>query len=283
MLKPRVYLAIAAALILGAASWYLIRPVTAADLVTALPPGEVPTVYLNVGTLRTAGILEKIAGPATLEDPEYKRFVAATGFDYRRDLDAVVIVSRPNDTLMVAAGAFDLDRLETYAKANGGRCAGELCSVQGSSAERQISWTSLRRRVLGLAVGRDPMAAALLSGNSTKPGFPLPGGPAWVHLPGEALRPGASLPPGVSALLSALEGAQYAQLSATSKEITLEAPCASREKAAELAGRLAEATQTLRNLLAREKSEPNALAGTLVGGEFRADAMVLRGRWPLKW
>ena len=283
MVRSRVILATLAALILGGASWYLIRPVTAADLLAALPSGAAPTLYVNVKVLRAAGLLEKFAGPATLEDPEYKRFVSATGFDYRRDLDAVVIVSRPGDTLMVVAGAFDLARLAMYAKANGGRCAGELCSVQGSTAERQISWTPLRRRVLGLAVSPDPMAATLLAGNTTRPDFPLPGGPVWVHVPGLALRPGAGLPPGLSALLSALEGAQYAQLSASVAEITLVAPCPTQEKAAVLAARLTETTQTLRNLLVREKSQPNALAGTLAGGEFRADATTLRGRWPLKW
>lgn len=282
-MKPRILLAIVAALILGGASWYFIRPIAAPELLAALPPGVAPTLYLDVRALRAAGVIEKIAGPATLEDPEYKRFVAATGFDYRRDLDAVVVQSRPGDTLMVVAGSFDLDRLAAYAKANSGRCAGQLCSLQGSSPQRQVSWIPLRRRVLGLAVSPDPMAAALLAGNSTHPAIPVPRGPAWLHIPGSALQPGAGLPPGLSALLSALEGAQYAQLSANVSEITLEAPCPSHEKAAALAARLAGTTQTLRNLLAREKSPPNAFANTLAGGEFRADALILRGRWPLKW
>ena len=283
MVKPKLIVVIVAAVILGGASWYLIRPIAASDLLAALPPGAAPTLYLDVKTLRAAGLIEKIAGPATLEDPEYQRFVAATGFDYRRDLDAVMIQSRPGDTLMMIAGTFDLDRLATYAKANGGRCAGALCSIQGSSPQRQISWTPLRRRVLGLAVGADPMAATLLAGNSTQPDFAMPKGPAWLHIPGPALRPGGGLPPGFSALLSALEGAEYAQISATASEVTLVAPCPTQERAVALAGRLAETTQSLRNLLAREKSPPNALAGSLAGGEFRADGLTLRGRWPLKW
>jgi hypothetical protein len=281
--KPKIIIAIVAALILGATSWYFIRPVTAAELLTALPPGEAPTVYVNVKALRAAGLIEKIAGPDTLEDPEYKRFVAATGFDYRQDLDAVVIASRPGDTMMVVAGTFDLDRLATYAKANGGRCAGELCSVQGSTPQRQISWTKVRQRVLGLAVSPDPMAATLLAGSGTKQDFPVPGGPAWVHIPGPALRPGSNLPPGVSALLSALEGARYAQLSATATEITLTAPCPSEAQAGALAARLTETTKTLRSLLAREKTQAGMLADALAGGEFRAEEKTLRGRWPLKW
>ena len=283
MVKLKIILPIIAALILGAAAWYALRPIPAAELLTSLPPGESPTLYLNVKALRAAGLIEKIAGPDTLEDPEYKRFVASTGFDYRKDLDAVVIASRPTDTMMVVTGSFDLDRWATYAKANGGRCAGELCSVQGSTPQRQISWTLLRRRTLGLAVSPDPLAAALLVGNTAPARFPLPGGPAWLHIPGAALRPGGGLPPGVSALLSALEGAYYAQLSATAVEITLRAPCPSDAKAAALAARLTETTQTLRNLLAREKRSPNALADTLAAGEFRSEAQTLQGRWQLKW
>ena len=282
-MKLRIILAVVAVLLVAGAAWYLLRPIPAEELLTAVPPGEAPTLYLNVKAMRAAGVVDKIAGPDTLEDPEYKRFVAATGFDYRRDLDSVVLVSRQGDTLMVVAGAFDLDRLATYAKANGGRCAGELCTVQGSSAQRQISWTPLRRRVLALAVSPDPMAATLLAGNATQVSFPVPGGPAWLHIPGSALRPGAGLPPGASALLSALEGAQYAQLSATVSEVTLVAPCASALTAAALAARLTETTQTLRNLLAREKTTPNALATALAAGEFRTEGKTLRGRWPLKW
>ncbi|MBL0160632.1 MAG: hypothetical protein IPP47_26650 [Bryobacterales bacterium] len=282
-MKPKIILAILAALILGGMSWYFIRPVTAADLLTALPPGEVPTVYVNVKAMRAAGLIEKIAGPETLEDPEYKRFVAATGFDYRQDLDAVVIASRPGDTMMVVAGTFDLERLATYAKANGGRCAGELCTVQGSTPQRQISWTKVRRRVLGLAVSADPMAATLLAGNAAQPAFPVPGGPTWVHIPGPALRPGSNLPPGVSALLSGLEGARYAQLSATPTEVILTAPCESEAQAGVLAARLTETTKTLRTMLAREKSPAGSLADALAGGEFGTEGKTLRGRWALKW
>ncbi len=282
-MKPKIYCSLIAALILAAAGWYLFRPVTAADLLKTLPPGEAPTLYVNVNALRAGGLLEKIAGPAALEDPEYKRFVAATGFDYRQHLDAVLIRIHPNETFIVAAGSFDLDRLAVYAKANGGRCAGELCAMQGSGADKQISWTPVRRRVLGLVVSADPMAAALLAGNSTPAAFRLPAGPAWLHVPGPALKPGGGLPPGFSALLSALDGATYAQLSASGTEIVLEAPCDSQETAAKLADRLKETTRTLRNLLAREKAEANPLAATLAGGEFHAAAASVRGRWLLKW
>lgn len=266
-----------------AGAWFYFRPLPPRSLLALLPVGDAPIVYFDVKAIRAAGVLEKIAGPATLEDPEYKGFVAATGFDYRRDLDAVLLMSRPGDTLMVVAGAFDLERLAQYAKANGGHCAGELCSLQGSAPQRQISWTPLRRHVLGLAVSPDPMAATLVVGNATPPTFPLPAGAAWAHIPGSALRPGAGLPPGLSALLSALEGAQYAQFTASASEVTLVAPCGSREKATALAARLAETADTLRKLLAQEKSTPNPLATTLVGGVFKADALTLRGRWPLKW
>lgn len=63
---------------------------------------------------------------------------------------------------MVIDGEFDFDKLEAYAKASTGRCANHLCSMTGSTPQRQISWLPLKGGMLGLAVSTDPMAAGAL-------------------------------------------------------------------------------------------------------------------------
>ncbi|MBI5085144.1 MAG: hypothetical protein HZB13_11170 [Acidobacteria bacterium] len=287
----RIGAAVAAIVVLaglaGGVWWFGIR-ITPARMAAMLPPSEAPVLYVDFAALRAAGVLDALAGSAGVEEPEYKKFVEATSFDYRKDLDAALLAFRPGDTLLVVKGSFEAGRLAAYARSNGGRCAGELCSVQGSAPERQVSWIPSRRGgLLLMAVSPDPMAAALLSANAVEPDFTPPPAAMWLHLPGSQLRGGAALPPGLSALLSSLEGAQRALLSAgvakDGFEVVLDAPCADNGKATEIAARLTRTTDMVVKLLAREgkKPDPSDFSGLLAGGVFEARGAAVRGRWPL--
>lgn len=271
---------------LAALWWAVLRLPSTTDLVRALPPGDEPTLYVDVSALRQVGLLDRIAGQAGAEEPEYKKFVAASGFDYRRDLDAVLIRFRAGDRLLMLEGRFEAARLDAYARAAGGRCAGDLCSVEGSERGRQISWVPFQRgRVLALAVSPDPMAAALLNGAPTTVPFEVPRSPVWLMLPGRALHAGAGLPPGASVLLSALEGAERATFSAAPAgadlRIHLAAPCANARQAAEIADRLTRTTELFKRLLARDnrKPDPRDLSGILAGGQFGVDRTSVSGNW----
>ncbi|MBI5283047.1 MAG: hypothetical protein HY858_15280 [Candidatus Solibacter usitatus] len=275
------------ACVAGGVWWFAFR-MTPARMAAMLPRSDAPVLYLDFAALRAAGVLDALAGTAGVEEPEYRKFVETTAFDYRKDLDAALLAFRPGDTLLVVKGSFDPGRLAAYAWSNGGRCAGELCSVQGSAPERQVSWIPMRRgALLAMAVSPDPMAAALLNTGSAPPAFTPPSSAVWLYLPGPQLRGGAALPPGLSAMLSSLEGAERALLSAgvaqDGFEILLEAPCADNGKAAEIAARLTRTTEMFVKLLARDgkKPDPADLSGLLAGGVFEARGAVARGRWPL--
>jgi len=278
---------LAAAAVAAGLWWFLWRPANAARMVALLPAGDAPLLYVDVGLLRQTGLLDQLAGQAGLEEAEYRRFVEASGFDYRRDLDAVALLFRKTDRLMVAAGRFDLEKLALYAKASGGRCAGSLCSMQGSSPDRQVSWMPLGRGLMGVAVSPDPMAAALMGNGSPGKGVQPPVSVLWLHIPGTDLRPGASWPPGVSALLSGLEGADRVMLKVgiqgSGLVIELEAPCPSAGKAGEVVARLDESTGMLKKLLAKEnrQHDPKDLSAVLAGGAFEAEGSVVRGTWPV--
>jgi hypothetical protein len=273
----------------GAAVLYLllVAPRRARDpqrLLTCFPAGGHPTLYIDVQTLREAGVLDQLAGAAGVEEPDYKAFVAATGFNYRQDLDAVAVYYTPDARLIAARGRFDRAKLANYAKSGGGRCVGELCTVEGSARDRQISWTPLDSDLLGIGVGADPLAATLTGKGSRAP-EPLPPAPVWLTLPGTALEDRHGLPAGFSALLSSLSGASRATFAVNGSEqgfeIRLIAPFDDRLRAEASVKRLREATEALKTLLARAGTpvEKGSLAEALTQGSFMADGTRIQGKW----
>jgi hypothetical protein len=277
------------AMLAGSAVLYLllVAPRRARDpqrLLTCFPAGGHPTLYIDVQTLREAGVMDQLAGAAGVEEPEYKAFVAATGFNYRQDLDAVAVYFTPDARLIVARGRFDRAKLTNYAKNGGGRCVGELCTVEGSSRDRQISWTPLDSDLLGIAVAPDQLAASLL-GKAGRAPEPLPPAPVWLTLPGTALEDRDGLPPGLSALLSSLSGASRATFAVNGSEqgfeIRLIAPFDDRLRAEGSVKRLRAATEALKTLLARAGTpvEKGSLAESLTQGNFMADGTRVQGKW----
>lgn len=266
--------------------WALESGPSAADLVAELPETTGATLYIDVGLARRAGVLAYFTAPAAAQDPEYRGFVEATGFDYSRDLDRLAVRFAGGGVWIAASGSFDGSKLAAYAIAKGGRCIRGLCTMQGSAPERQVSWLDPRGRLLVMAVAPDPMAAAM-SGSSRQPAKNLPSSPMWLHVPGTLLQPADGLPPGVSALLSALAGAREAvfRLSIDKENfiIRLEAPFADAAAAQASAERLTSATELLRKLIAREQKPPEdrGLAGVLSSGEFRTEGATAAGTWRL--
>jgi hypothetical protein len=252
-----------------------------------LPAGEGPTLYADFALLRRTGLLDRLAGDGAAAEEDYKAFIGATGFDYRKDLDAALVQWRDGATLFVLAGRFDGERLETYARTQGGRCVKGLCTLEGSTPGRRISFVKLGRNTLALASAADPLAAALISRDNAAPAPEAPLSAVWMLLPKSALRSTEGLPAGVSAFLEAMSGAERALLlvrpTAAGLDVVLEAPCASGAAATRVAGRLMQATALLQSLLKREGKEPakDDLTGVLTAGTFRADQAVVRGFWPV--
>ena len=277
-----------ALLVILAGSLYWFRPgPTPAEMLRCLPPGDGAVLYVNLSLLRKAGLLERIAGQPGAEEPEYKRFVEASGFDYRRDLDAAMVELRPGTNLMVLQGRFNWSRLAGYVRSHGGQCAGEFCSLPGSRPERHISFQPIPGRLLALAAGTDPMGAASIWKNASVPRFEPPSAPVWMYLPGSAFHSQPELPPFLNAFLEALSGAERAlltvEISAGGVEIVLAAPCASADKAKTIAERLSSETATLRDLIARtgKTPEPASPLTVLAAGRFSADRTSVHGKWPL--
>src|SRR5438552_18466410 len=87
----------------GGASWWYVRARAAAavaftsEVLPLLPSNISMLSYIDMAALRDEPLVQRIASMATPSDPgpEYAEFVKETGFDYKRDLDRVVLISLP--------------------------------------------------------------------------------------------------------------------------------------------------------------------------------------------
>jgi hypothetical protein len=104
------------------------RASPAPNLLSTLPAGAPLLIYLDLAAVRASGFYQHRPdrGPMTLPDRSYADFVQATGFDFEKDLDRVVIAAWPQGlaqekkgTVAVAEGRFDRRKIREYAMKNG--------------------------------------------------------------------------------------------------------------------------------------------------------------------
>lgn len=105
-----------------------------------------------------------------LDDPDFMKFVAATGFDPRRDVREILVASNsvdydPSHWLVLAKGSFNPERIEGVAQANGGTVSkhqgisilsgnSDLKTVQGAIAFLDSS-TAVMGDVAGIEAAID--------------------------------------------------------------------------------------------------------------------------------
>ncbi len=255
-------------------------------MLAELPPSGGLTVFLDARALRQSGILQRLAGEAGAEDEDYRRFVAATGFEYRRDLDAVLLRSGDARRWMVVDARIELGKLRRYFQAQGGRCISELCSMQGSAPERQISWVRLRSGRLGVAVSPDPLAAAAFGETAPPPEWQPPDKPVWVHLPGETIEAPPDAPAWLTLAVEGLRGAKWMLWSAgpagSGLQVRLEIACASAEAARAMAARWGGVLESLREA-ASTQGDRVSLPALLAEGRISARGDRVEGEWRIEW
>lgn len=127
----RSLLVLAVLALLAAAAFLLFRarsgnPLDAREaLLNRLPEEATSIVYIDLQELRASPFLTQLLSlaPSPEADEDYKKFVAATGFQYERDLDRVAIsfggTAQSPHTVMVAQGRFDKAKVEAYNKQSG--------------------------------------------------------------------------------------------------------------------------------------------------------------------
>ncbi len=287
--KAWILVAAVAALAAAAFVFWRLGPWRAADaraMLAELPPGDGMTVFADLRALRQSGILQRLAGEAGAESDEYRGFVAATGFEYRKDLDAFVLRSEGGRRWIVAEARLDYGNLRRYFLAHGGRCVSGLCSMQGSTPERQISWVRLKSGRLGMAVNLDPLAAAAFGEKAEAPPWPMPDAPLWLYLPGRFLDAPVGGPAWLTLAMEGMRGARWllwsARPEANGLDLRLEIQCADAEKAGEMAGRWGGVLESLRDA-ARQQGDQVSLPAILAEGTFQATGERAEGRWRIEW
>ena len=290
-LKPWLAFALIAAAIfaaIAAVDYYRHRFVRSdADLFRFLPQRDATVFYLNVAALRSAGVLEMLAGNKRIEEAGYRDFIQRTGFDYTKDLDAFTGSTRENETFCLARGRFAWDKLRAYA----GNCTAEICQMPAASAGRWISFVELQPDVLGLAIGADPHAAGSLRTRHSPPRA-LPAAPVWVSLSPKLLSNAGSLPLASRLFAISLETANSVILSLAPNpgsvdapfKLTLDAQCANAAAADTIRNQLELDTKMLQLGLARQhiQTSPADLTGLLTAGSFQVIDSRVVGSWPIR-
>jgi len=129
--KRAIALLFLAAAVSAGLLYYLRRGTRAAqsstipDLITLVPPEAPYLIYADLAALRSSPFLASLMAsvPAPAVDKEYAQFVRATGFEYTRDLDRVVLALIPklpaNQTVALVEGRFDQQKITSFALLTG--------------------------------------------------------------------------------------------------------------------------------------------------------------------
>jgi hypothetical protein len=287
-------LVILIAALCGVAVWGVARfryrgLTTTSQWLERLPTEDAVVFYLDLAALRRGGLLQMLAGAKAAEEPEYKVFVMKTGFDYTRDLEAVLACFTPRAKYFMVKGRFDWNGLQSYTRDEGGKCVNMLCRMSGSTPERKISFFPLRPDLMGLAVSSDESAATELeTAAARRRTLAVPDAPLWISLPPNWLRNGGSLPEGTRMFARSMQDAEDINLALVPQgnrfEARLEVDCRTGQQAAAVAAELERITALLREMIAREKQTPNPrdLSGVLTSGRFRHAGARAFGAWPIE-
>jgi hypothetical protein len=267
--------------------WRVSLPYDAARLISVLPTEKATVVYLDTEQLRRGGLLALLAGSKAAEEPDYRKFVDETGFDYRTDLDALAAAFVENRFYATLRGRFRWTQLTAYAENQGGECHYSVCTMPGSTVERNISFYPLKSDVLALAVSIDPRAVTFIGSGAT-PQMPVPRDPFWISAPAAAFNQLEAFPAGTRAFLSPLTHAEKITFAAGPQgdrlQLRLEVACANPEAAAELVKQFSSVTGLLKSMIEREHMTPNPrdLSGVLVAGTFEQRQATVIGTWPVE-
>jgi hypothetical protein len=149
------------------------------ELISALPTGAPTLIYLDLAAVRASSFYQHRPdkGPIAIPNRDYADFVRATGFDFEKDLDRVVIASWPapgkelKKTVAVAEGRFDRAKIRDYATHKGKldhQQGHEVFLFPTDDQKGLVSVTFLDDHRIALVEG--PSIAPLFAGHADTPG-----------------------------------------------------------------------------------------------------------------
>ena len=271
----------------GAFFYFRFHALSNAELLRRLPSADALVLYIDFDALRRTGVMQLLDNSKAAQDPEYKSFVAATGFNYARDLDLAMVAFAPTGRYLLLRGRFDWPKLRAYVASQHGACPDSVCRMQGSTPDRRISFLPLQSGVMAMGVSTDDFAAQRLASPAGGPNPPSPSSPVWIALPSSVLRSSETLPEGTRMFARSIDRADTVTLGLEPEGARLAARlnvlCRNEQDAMEIAAQLGKITAMLREMIQREHQAPNPadLSGVLTSGTFRADGRRVYGYWPI--
>ena len=260
--------------------WRANRPYQDNELLSVLPSQGAILLYMNTAALREGGILDLLAGSKAAEDADYRKFVEQIGFDYRTDLDAIAGSLTGDTSYFAVRGRFQWKQLANYAAMQGGECRNTVCTMPGSTAERNVSFYPLERDVLVVAFSVDPKAVTNISPALRNQKLKLPTEPVWVSIPGSRLKK-SEVESAMATFIAPLESLAQVQavtlaagLAGNWLQVRMAADCNSAAEAARLKTQLSQsATST--------GADGTSMASLLAAGTFEQHDAQVTGRWQL--
>ncbi len=275
--------ALAVGLILLGIQYYRHRFVRQnSDLVRLLPPGDLTIVYADLGLLGRAQLLGLLANIKVAPDKEYADFVRETGFDYTRDLDAIVIGSDASQTFLVGRGRFAWDKLKGFAASHQGACSEAGCRVPATTPGRWVNLITVQPDVLAVAVSTNPAGADNLRPPGRRVQEEIPNAPVWAKLSHAMLLNPTGLPLPVRIFVISLQSAGSVTISAVPDKVELRAEFANGATADTARRQLEMQTKVLRGALGQDAVDAGSIGGLLMGGNFWVTGSELRGNWPVR-
>jgi hypothetical protein len=269
--------------------WRIVsRAMDAAGIIQCLPQEQATHLYIDVDALRRGGIVDLLAGPKTAEEPDYRKFVDLTGFDYRTDLDAIGAAFWHGGAYFVIRGRFVWKQLADYAASQGGHCRNAICEMTGSTPERNISFYPLKSDLLALAVSKDGRGVTMIGPGHWRTPPRISSQPVWISAPAFAFTDVNDLPAGTHAFFRPLAQTQNVIFTIGPEgqrlEVRLDATCNTPADAAQIAKQFTDTTDLLKKMLDREHMKPNPadLSGVLSSGVFHQQDQRVTGEWPIE-
>lgn len=282
----------AAAVLAGAAGLIFYygywRPPGGAELAALTPPSTRVALHIDVAALRRGGVLDMLAGARAIEDSEYARFVRQTQFDYRRDLEAVLLTFGAEENYYFASGRFRWTSIRDYVTAGGGSCEDNFCYTSASQPGRYLSLRLLRRNLLAMAVSADRRAVLRVAEPGSARRTLKPPDPVWVELYPTAFQHPEAFPTGTQLFAKALQNSEGVTLGfdrdGARFRARLKASCAGESEAKILEAQFERITGVLRKMIAARGEQPNPrdLSGILTAGVFRREGKQVIGEWPIE-
>jgi len=265
----------------GAASWWYVKARAAAvefpaDAFALLPADSALVVYADMAALRGEPLVQHLAAmaPAVQPNGDYAEFMAATGFQYERDLDRIILASSsaptaqapPAHFVAIADGRFDQTKIEAYAQRNGSmqQQDGHAVFTTPAAPGRTTAFTFLNAGRVAIGDSAD-ISALLAARSAAAPDAALQeqvsrvaGSPIFLVAKAQTIMPAASRATGFSTPLNGLRWVNLAARPDGDKVLlSAEGSCDSPEQARQIAATL----ELLRGLMRGMVADPKNLGG----------------------